>query len=132
MKKNTKVLIGVLGFSAIGYFLYKFVYKPSTTNNKNKDEDISKQFPIYENPLCSDEIEGGCDVVDPLVKKVQVFLNTPIGGDAQIAEDGKFGSDTADAINDYLDTLDETEYSALGYNLVETPNYITLALYNSI
>lgn len=131
MKKNTKVLIGVLGFSAIGYFLYKFVFKP-TTKNKTKNEDITNQFPIYENPLCSDGIDGGCDIVDPLVKNVQLFLNTPEGGDAQIAEDGKFGSDTATAINNYLDSVDGTEYSTLGYNLVETPNYITLALYNSI
>ena len=46
------------------------------------------------------------------------------------------GTDTADALQTYLEswanTSEQTFYLDWGYNYVETPNYITLAFYESI
>ena len=69
------------------------------------------------------------------VFKVQQYLNGS-GMGISIAEDGLFGDDTANAIQTYMEmwagTSEQTLYLDWGYNYVETPNYITLAFYESI
>lgn len=116
MKKQIKIAIG-LATAGIGYLVWK-----NLSNSSDK-----KEFPIYLNPLCSDGVDGGCEF-DQKVKDVQEFLYNAQYFDLQI--DGYFGQETADTIAEYIE--DSNLYEALGYNFVETPNYITLAFYESI
>jgi len=125
MNRNTKRIIGVVGLTAIGVFLYKYVFKQDDSKAGETGE-----FPIYPNPLCSDGTEGGCEY-NEVVEDVQIFLNSSEGGLAALSVDGLFGDDTADAIESYIGGLADAG-SSLGYNLVAIPNYITLDFYESI
>ena len=123
MKKTYTYIALGLALTGIGFLAYKTFIRP-----KSKKEEENNGFPIFENPLCSDGEAGGCEY-EQIVANVQGFLNEQ---GFSLEEDGFFGSETADTIQEYLENLPEDEYTALGYNYVENPNYITLAFYNSI
>lgn len=122
MKKQIKIAIG-LATAGIGYL----VWRNLSNSSDKKGSNGNNEFPIYPNPLCSDGVDGGCEF-DQKVKDVQEFLYNSEYFDLQI--DGYFGQETADTIAEYIE--DSNLYEALGYNFVETPNYITLAFYESI
>ena len=123
MRKTYLYIALGLGVAGIGFLAYKNLRK------KDSETNIGEQdFPLYPNPLCNDDIEGGCPF-DARVLEVQEFL---VDNGYNIQEDGLFGNETGDAINSYTESLSEQEYTDLEYNYVEIPNYITLAFYQSI
>ena len=118
-----------LGVGGVGFILFKTFRKKDADGNPNTNVNSSSsnnEFPIYPNPLCSDGEAGGCEF-DQRVEQLQEYLN---GEGYDLEEDGLFGDETAQALEDYLDGLPEAEYTDLGYNYVENSNYITLAFYN--
>lgn len=123
MRKTYLYIALGLGIAGIGFLAYKNLRRKNTENNIGEED-----FPLYPNPLCNDDIEGGCPF-DARVLEVQEFL---VDNGYNIQEDGLFGNETGDALNSYIESLSDEQYTALGYNYVETPNYITLAFYQSI
>jgi hypothetical protein len=127
MDNKTKKILWGGGLIALGIIVYKLVFKkePSQVQGGGGGE-TNNGFPIYPNPLCNDGEAGGCEF-DQRVQQLQEYLN---GEGYDVEEDGLFGDETAQALEDYLDGVPEAEYTALGYNYVENSNYITLAFYN--
>ena len=132
MDKKTKKILWGGGLVALGFVVYKLVFKDKSSQVISANVgNTNNSFPIYPNPLCNDDVEGGCPF-DERVAIVQAFLNTQ--GNS-LVEDGLFGNDTASAIQNYLGMVangSTTNYTDWGYNYVETANYITLAFYESI
>tara|TARA_R100000231_G_scaffold132998_1_gene105749 strand:+ start:411 stop:809 length:399 start_codon:yes stop_codon:yes gene_type:complete len=131
MRKTYLYIALGLGVAGIGFLAYKNLRRKRIKSNIGEQD-----FPLYPNPLCNDDIEGGCPF-DARVLEVQEFLNQEnMGMGISIAEDGLFGTDTANAIQTYMEmwanTSESTLYLDWGYNYVEIPNYITLAFYQSI
>ena len=123
MRKTYLYIALGLGVAGIGFLAYKNLRRKDTESNIGEED-----FPLYLNEFCNDNVDGGCPF-DARVLDVQEFL---VDNGFNIEEDGLFGNETASAINNYIDSLSEEEYTALGYNYVEIPNYITLAFYKSI
>ena len=131
MDNKTKKILWGGGLIALGIIVYKLVFKKATSQVKGSGGGQTNGFPIYSNPLCNDGEAGGCEY-DERVANVQAYLNTQ--GNS-LVEDGLFGNDTAYALQNYLNMVSNgssSNYSDWGYNYVETPNYITLAFYESI
>ena len=124
MKKEIKVLGGIGLLAGVGLFIYSKLNAPIVVSTNNTDLG---EFPIYDTCI---NTETEC-VFDLRVQNVQVFLNTQ--GGFGIAEDGLFGVETLETLEEYLlDYISNEEYIDLGYDLVQIPNYITLAFYESI
>ena len=88
---------------------------------------IESDFPVNYQPGCSSG-SGACNF-SIYVQNVQSFLNEQINANLEV--DGYFGDDTLSALTDYINTLNEQQQIAFGYN-VQPYNSITFAFYNSI
>ena len=129
MDKKTKKILWGGGLVALGFVVYKLVFKDKSSQVISGNVgNTNNSFPIYPNPLCNDDVEGGCPF-DARVQRVQEYLNEQ---GSNLVEDGLFGTNTAAALEQYLLTISDEDYTAFGYNYVETANYITLAFYELI